>query len=102
MLRATACAACLCVQAFEDARDLFSLHRGILGVGGSEWPSFQQDFLELARPAPVAVRLRLCQRLMRSYAIFQQFQLPQACAELSSAYAQLRNLPARSSCLALS
>jgi hypothetical protein len=61
------------MQAFEDARHLFSLHRGLLGMGGSEWPSLQHDLLELARPAPVAVRLRLCQRLMRSYTIFQQF-----------------------------
>jgi hypothetical protein len=60
-------------QAYEDARELFRRHRGLLAIGGSEWPTLRSDLLELASPGTVAQRMRTTQRMMRSYSIFQQF-----------------------------
>lgn len=59
--------------AYEDARELFRRHRGLLAIGGSEWPNLRSDLLELASPGSVAQRMRTTQRMMRSYSIFQQF-----------------------------
>jgi hypothetical protein len=36
-------------------------------------PPCRSDLLELASPAAVAAKMRSTQRMMRSYAIFQQF-----------------------------
>lgn len=60
-------------QAYEAARQLFRRHRGLIAIGGSEWPALRSDLLELAGPAPVGSKMRTAQRMMRSYSLFQQF-----------------------------
>lgn len=59
--------------AYEEARELFRRHRGLIAIGGSEWPNIRSDLLELGGPAAVTSKMRTAQRMGRSYAIFQQF-----------------------------
>lgn len=56
---------------YEEARQLFRRHRGLIALGGSEWPNIRADLLELASPGGVDSRLRVAQRMMRSYTVFQ-------------------------------
>ncbi|KAL4457516.1 hypothetical protein ABPG75_012381 [Micractinium tetrahymenae] len=59
--------------AYEEARELFRRHRGLLAIGGSEWPNIRSDLLELGGLASVPSKMRTAQRMVRSYSIFQQF-----------------------------
>ncbi|PSC72602.1 Nuclear control of ATPase [Micractinium conductrix] len=57
--------------AFEEARELFRRHRGLIAIAGSEWPNIRSDLLELAGPSAVGSKMRTAQRMGRTYAIFQ-------------------------------
>lgn len=60
--------------AFEEARELFRRHRGLIeiGQGRSEWPNLRADLLELASPGPISHKLRTSQRVRTTYRLFQQ------------------------------
>lgn len=30
------------LQAYEEAKELFARHRGLIAIGGSEWPNIRQ------------------------------------------------------------
>lgn len=60
--------------AYCEAEELFRRHRGLLrSAGDAEWPNLRSDLLELATPAPTEHKLRTAARMMRAYAIYQQF-----------------------------
>ena len=61
--------------AYREAEELFRHHRGMFGrsVGDSEWNNLRADLLELAAPAPAGQKLRTTARMMRAYAVYQQF-----------------------------
>lgn len=60
--------------AYNEADELFRRHRGIFrSAGDAEWANLRGDLLELAAPAPAAQKLRTAARMMRVYAIYQQF-----------------------------
>ena len=60
--------------AYSEAETLFRRHRGVLrSTSSSEWNNLRGDLLELASPAPATQKLRTAARMMRVYAIYQQF-----------------------------
>ncbi len=60
--------------AFREAEELFRRHRGMFGrESSSEWNNLRADLLELAAPAFARQKLRTAARMMRAYAVYQQF-----------------------------
>jgi nuclear-control-of-ATPase protein 2 len=60
--------------AYREAEELFKRHRGMFGrENNSEWNNLRADLLELAAPAPAGQKLRTTARMMRAYAVYQQF-----------------------------
>lgn len=60
--------------AYREAEGLFHRHRGMFGrESHSEWNSLRADLLELAAPAPADQKLRTAARMIRAYAVYQQF-----------------------------
>jgi len=60
--------------AYREAEELFHRHRGMFGrENNSEWRNLRTDLLELAAPATTAQKMRTAARMMRVYAVYQQF-----------------------------
>ncbi|KAH7618699.1 hypothetical protein Ndes2526B_g05616 [Nannochloris sp. 'desiccata'] len=60
--------------AYKEAEELFQRHRGMFGrESSSEWNNLRADLLELAAPAPAGQKMRTAARMMRAYAVYQQF-----------------------------
>ena len=60
--------------AYNEADELFRKHRGVFrSASDAEWSNLRGDLLELAAPAPAGQKLRTVARMMRVYAIYQQF-----------------------------
>ena len=60
--------------AYSEAEQLFKRHTGMFrSSGDSEWNNLRLDLLDLATPGVTGQKLRTAARMMRVYAIYQQF-----------------------------